>query len=189
MRIRSALTIGAASRAQSVTTWYAGLFTGLAGLDVDHEGLTLTPWGKMPVDIRGVKLRGIFVDIKIRGEGTHVGSLKLNGKSLPAGLRKIPWKEFKGKKAAIELVRSKTAPNLPVIVRADGLGVKLISGKPGQISARVSSEMSGEVAVQAKATAKILVNGKEVKVPYERSTGTFSIPFPKPGEMKLEITQ
>jgi hypothetical protein len=176
-------------QAQSVTTWYAGLFTGLAGLDIDHEGLTMTPWGRMPVDIRGLKLHGISVDIKIRGEGTHIGSLKLNGKSMPTGLRKIGWSEFKGKKATIELVRSKTAPGVPIIVRADGLSVKLISSKSGDISARVSSEMSGEVAVQAKSTANILVDGKEVKVPYERSTGTFSIPFPKPGEMKLEVTQ
>jgi hypothetical protein len=174
---------------QSVTTWYAGLYTGLAGLDFDHEGLTLTPWGGMPVDIRGLRLHGVSVDLKIRGEGTHIGSLKLNGKSLPAGLRKISWKNFKGKKASIELVRSKKAPSVPVIVRADGLRVALLKSETGQISTRVSGDMSGEVAVQAKANAKILVDGKEVKIPFERSTGTFSIPFPKPGEMKLDIAQ
>jgi hypothetical protein len=176
-------------QAQSVTTWYAGLYTGLAGLDFDHEGLTLTPWGTMPVDIRGLKLHGVSVDFKIRGEGKHIGSLKLNGKSLPAGSRKINWKDFKGRKATIELVRSKTAPEVPVIVRADGLSVKLLAAKPDQTSARISSEMSGEVAVQAKASAKIRVDGKEVKASYDRSTGTFSIPFPKPGAMKLEVAQ
>jgi hypothetical protein len=176
-------------QAQSVTTWYAGLYTGLAGLDFDHEGLTLTPWGKMPVDIRGLKLHGVSVDFKIRGEGKHIGSLKLNGKNLPAGSRKISWKDLKGRKATIELVRSKTTPDVPVIVRADGLSVKLLAGKAGRTTARISSDMSGEVAVQAKATAKIFVDGKEVKATFDRSTATFSIPFPKPGAMKLEVAQ
>ena len=27
------------------STWYACLYHGLAGLDFDHEGLTVTPWG------------------------------------------------------------------------------------------------------------------------------------------------
>src|SRR5258707_11958649 len=42
-----------------------------------------------------------------------------NGRALPAGSRKILWKDLKGKTAKIDLVRSDKSPRHPVIVRAD----------------------------------------------------------------------
>ena len=65
--------------------------------------------------------RGVAVDLTIGGSGNHIGSLKLNGKPLPAGSRKIAWSSLKGKKAKIELIRSKKAPNHPVkLLRGTG---------------------------------------------------------------------
>ena len=174
---------------QACTTWYAGVYTGLAGLDFDHEGLTLTPWGDRPLDILGLLLRGVAVDLKIRGRGRHVGSLKLNGKNLPAGLRKIGWKEFTGKTARLELIRSEKAPLYPVIARADGLRLDQFQSGPRSLSIRVSGAMSGEVVVLANAKAKISVNGAPVNPTFDRSTGTFSIGFRGMGNLKLEISQ
>jgi hypothetical protein len=176
-------------QAQSVSCWYACLYNGLAGLDFDHEGLTLTPWGHRPIDIRNLRLHGVSIDLKIRGNGNHIGSLKLNGKPLLAGSRKIAWKTLQGKTARIELLRSDKAPKQSVIVRADGLCVTVLESKPGLLSARVSGEMSGEVVIQAIASAQILVNGKPEKYPYNAATKTFAIPFSNEGDLKLKILQ
>jgi hypothetical protein len=176
-------------QAQACTTWYAGLYTGLAGLDFDHEGLTITPWGHLPIDIRGLRPHGVSVDLKISGHGNQIGSLKLNGKALPTGLRKIAWKNLKGKAARIELVRSEQAPAVPVVVRADGLRINLLESKDGRLVAKVSGEMTGEGVVQASPKAQVLINGKPVKVPYDAATKTFSIPFSNDGDVKWVITQ
>ena len=96
---------------QACSTWYASLYMGLAGMDFDHEGVTFTPWGNRPLAIRNLKLHGVAIDLTIGGSGNHIGSLKLNGKSIPAGSRKIPWSALKGKRAKIELIRSKKEPN------------------------------------------------------------------------------
>jgi hypothetical protein len=174
---------------QTLSSWYSCFYTGLAGLDFDHEGLTLTPWGDMPLRVRGLRLRGVSIDLKISGRGTHIGVLKLNGKVLPAGLRKIAWKSLKGKSARIELVRSEKVPTVPVIVRVDGLRVKLLESRTGRLAARIGGEMTGEVVVHTTAKARILVNGKPVKYPYDASMKTVSIPFPNEGDLKLEISQ
>jgi hypothetical protein len=160
---------------QAVTCWYAGAHQALAGMDIDHEGITLTPWGDRPVDIRGLKLRGATIDLAIRGKGSHIGSLKLNGKPLPAGSRKIAWATLAGKRAALELTRSEKAPAHPVVVRADGLSVAVQESAAGRLAFRVEGGMSGEVVVQAPAGAAVTVGGKPAACPYDRATGCVSI--------------
>lgn len=162
---------------QAISCWYGSLYTGLAGMDFDHEGLTLTPWGERPVDIRGLRLRGVSIDLKIRGSGNHVGSLRLNGKPVPPGSRKIPWTSMTGTSVTLELVRTGEAPQHPVIVRADGLRVTWLDSVPGEISARINGEMSGEVVIQASPGVAISVDGKTMKPSYDPATGCFTIPF------------
>ncbi|MEI8312652.1 MAG: hypothetical protein WCH98_18020, partial [Verrucomicrobiota bacterium] len=147
------------------------------GMDFDHEGLTLTPWGDRPVSIKGLKLHGVAVDVEITGEGNHLGSLSLDGVGLPAGSRKIQWSQFKGKSAHIELVRSRNAPACPVVVRADGLRVDVVESAKRTLRARVSGSISGEIVVQASASATFTLDGKASRFPYDSSTGTFAIPF------------
>lgn len=161
---------------QAVTCWYASLYTGLAGMDFDHEGLTLTPWGDRPIDIRGLKLRGVTVDLRIRGRGAHVGALTLNGNALPAGSRKIAWSLLKGRRSTLELLRTERRPRHPVIVRADGLRVQAVTHARGRLSARVDGVMSGEVVVQAAASAHVRVDGQPRECPYDSATRCFAVP-------------
>jgi hypothetical protein len=174
-------------QSQCVSNWYANAYLGIAGLDFDHEGLTLTPWGHMPVDIRNFRLHGVVIDLKIRGKGNHVGSLKLNGNALSAGSRKIAWKALKGKTARIELVRSDKVPSVPVIVRADGLHVDVVAAKGNRLVAKISGEITGEVVIQTTANANIKVNGKPLKYPYLASTKSITVPYPHEGSLKLEV--
>jgi hypothetical protein len=174
---------------QSCVTWYASLYNGLAGLDFDHEGLTLTPWGEMPIEIRGLRLRGVTVNLKISGHGSHIGTLKLNGKRMPGGLRKIAWKALKGKAATIELVRSDRAPNHPVIVRADGLRISSLLAGEGRLFARIDGDMTGEVVIQTGPTDQVRIDGQLAQYPYDHSTGTVSIPFRGVESMKLKISK
>jgi hypothetical protein len=176
-----------AKQLQAVTTWYSCLYNGVAGLDFDHEGLTLTPWGDVPVDIRGLRMHGVSIDLKISGSGKHVGKLTLDGKPLPAGSRKIPWKALKGRSARVELARSEKPPGHPVIVRADGLRAASVVTASGRLSARIDGDMTGEVVVQTASRAKVLVDGHPFKCRRETSTGTVSIPFENRGEIQLEI--
>jgi hypothetical protein len=162
---------------QAVTCWYASAHQALAGMDIDHEGLTLTPWGERPVDIEGLKLRGACIDLTIRGKGSHVGSLKLNGKPLPAGSRKIAWAALAGKQARLELTRAEKSPAHPVVVRADGLGVTALDCAPGRLTFRVEGRMSGEVLVQAPAGAAVSVGGRPAVCPYDPATGCFMIGY------------
>lgn len=173
---------------QALSSWYACLYMGVAGLDFDHEGITVTPWGDTPVDIRGLRLRGFSLDLKITGRGPYVASLKLNGKLLAAGSRKIAWKEFKGKKMRLELVRSEKVPTHPVIVRADGLSVALLESKSSRLVARVSGKMTGEVVIRTTARAKGIVDGIPIKPLFQAETSTISIPFEKAENMVVEIT-
>jgi hypothetical protein len=162
---------------QAVTCWYASAHQALAGMDIDHEGLTLTPWGDQPVSVKGLKLRGACIDLVIRGQGRHVGSLKLNGQPLPAGSRKIAWATLAGKRAALELTRSEKAPAHPVVVRADGLSVAVQESAAGRLALRVEGGMSGEVVVQAPAGSVVTVGGKPVACPYDRATGCVTIGY------------
>ena len=172
---------------QAFSTWYGCLYSGVAGLDVDHEGITLTPWSDLPVSIRGLRLRDTSIDLEISGRGRHIGSLKLNGKLWPTGLRKIPWNEFKGKKVRLDLVRSDKAPNHPVIVRADGLSVTAVESSLDRLEAVIDGTMSGEVVIQVSPKAKIWVDGQPIQYDRTASTGTASVLFPNNGKLKLAI--
>ena len=171
---------------QAVTTWYGGAYYGLAGLDFDHEGITVTPWGDRPLSIGGLRLRGISVDLKITGAGNHVGSLKIDGCPLAAGSHKILWSQLNAKAARIELVRSQMLPGCPVVVRADGLRVEVVESAQGTLGAHVSGSISGEIVVQASATAMLSLDGEATRFPYDSSRGTFAIPF-RPGKT-LEVS-
>lgn len=173
---------------QAITCWYASLYTGLAGLDFDHEGLTLTPWGDRPITIRGLRLRGITLDLHISGRGPHVGSLTLNGRRLSAGLRKLAWSDLRGKHPTVALVRSQRAPSHPVIVRADGLRVGVLQCARGRLVAEITGTMSGEVVVQLRAGAQVWVNGVATVVARDPGTQTGSIPYAG-GALHLEIRQ
>jgi len=172
---------------QAVTCWYACLYQGLAGIDIDHEGLTLTPWGDRTVDIRGLKLRGACIDLSIRSKGSHIGELKLNGKALPTGSRKLAWSELAGKRAALELTRSEKAPAHPVVVRADGLRVTVLDCGAGRLAFRVEGGMSGEVVVQAAAGAAVTVGGKPAACPYDRATGCVTVAYASGDAIEITI--
>ena len=172
---------------QAVSTWYGCLYNGIAGLDFDHEGITVTPWSDIPVDIRGLRLRGASIDIKIRGSGQHIGSLKLDGKPLPAGTRKISWKDLKGVSVRLDVVRTEKVPPHPVIVRADGLRVTSVVTKRGSLTARIAGNMTGEVLVQSGPGAHVLINGEPIQCAHDRSTGALTIPFPNTGELVVQI--
>ncbi len=174
---------------QALSTWYCGLYHGVAGMDFDHEGITFTPWHDIPLHIRQLSLRGKAVDIQIRGAGPHLKSLKLNGRLLPAGSRKIAWNLLGSPHSRLELLRTPTPPGHPVIVRADGLVVSNVSTRPGHLRARVTGEMSGEIIVQTRAGAKISVNGDAHKYVYDSGTGTVCIPWRQKGPMRLDILE
>ena len=166
-----------AKQLQAVSTWYASLTMGLAGMDFDHEGVTFTPWGNRELSIKNLKLRGVSIDLKISGSGNHIGSLKLNGKTLPAGSRKIAWSALKGKSAKIALVRSKKALNHPVIVRADGLRVESVQTKTGGLTAQIFGVISGEVVIAVNGKKTVRVDGKPVKASRDPATGSITIPI------------
>ncbi len=173
---------------QAVSTWYSCLFSGVAGLDVDHEGITVTPCGGMPVDIRGLRLRGTSIDLRISGRGSHIRSMRLDGKLLPAGTRKIAWAAFSRKRMRLEVVRTVKAPDHPVIVRADGLRVMAVTAASGRLSARVQGDMSGEAVIQVTPRARVLVDGGLVVVAArESSTGCVSVPCPPGREISLDV--
>lgn len=160
---------------QAVTCWYACLYQGLAGIDIDHEGFTLTPWGERPIEIHGLKLRDVYIDLSISGKGNYIGELKLNGQELPAGSHKIAWSELTGDRVTVELVRSEMPPAQPVIVRADGLQVTVEDSPAGQLAATIKGEMSGEIIVQATSDTIVNIDGQKVQCPYDPGTGCFTI--------------
>lgn len=173
---------------QACTTWYAGVYSGLAGMDFDHEGLTLTPFGHRPLSIQGLQLRNRTWDITVKGSGNHVGSLTLNGKKLPAGTRKLAWASCTAKKLRLELIRSTEAPDHPVIVRADGLQIDGVRTETGSLFARIDGTISGEVVVQAPKNARCTLDGKPTKFAHDASTGTLTIPFLPGRPVNLIIT-
>jgi hypothetical protein len=159
---------------QAVSTWYTCLYHGAAGLDCDHEGLTVTPWGDLPVDIRGLKLRGAVIDLRIRGKGNHA-VMTLNGKTLPAGSRKIPWAAF-GKRARLEVARTAKAPAHPLIARADGLRVAAVATASGRLTATIQGDMAGEAAIQCAPGARITVDGAPFTGERDPATGCVNVP-------------
>lgn len=173
---------------QAISAWYASLYMGLAGMDFDHEGITLTPWGDRDLSISNLKLRGVSIDLKISGSGNHIGSLKLNGKPLPAGSRKIAWASLKGKSAKISLVRSKVVPNHPVIVRADGLRVEAVQTKTGGLSTQIFGVISGEVVVACVKPPRVWIDERAVTFPFDRSSKTLTIPVPAQSGLSIKLS-
>ena len=164
---------------------YTGAFTGLAGLDFDHEGLTFNPCGNTPVSITNLELCGRAIDIKVSGSGPHVESLKLNGRALGAACRKILWDGLK-QKNRIEIVRSTKAAKHPCVIRADGLKVSDVSLKGARLSCVVGGAMSGELLVSAPAGAKPLVDGRPVAA-LRDDCGNISVPIAAGGRHVVEL--
>lgn len=162
---------------QAISAWYGLAYNGLAGLDVDHEGLTVTPWGDMPVDIRGLRLHGALVDIRIRGSGKHLKSMRLDGRTLPAGVRKIPWSAFAKNGSRLEILRTSVAPPHPVIVRVDGLRVTAVAATPGRLHAQVTGDMAGDVAIQVPIGAAVRIDGQAVEAAREPATGCITVHY------------
>ena len=172
---------------QACSAWYAGLYVGLAGMDFDHEGITFTPWGASPLDIRGLKLRGTCFDLKITGSGSHLGALRVNGKSIPVGSRKLHWSECNKRSIKLELVRSSQAPPHPEIVRADGLRIEKLKTKKGRLAATIGGDMSGEIVVFCASPPLITLNGRPLDCAYDAHARTLTIPFSEPGTRDLIV--
>lgn len=172
---------------QALTTWYAAAHHALAGLDFDHEGLTFTPWGARPVEIRRMLMRGRYVDVKLTGAGRHVRSITLNGRKLPAGLHKIPWALLRRRPARLVFQRTNTPPPHPVVVRADGLKIRVTACEGRRLAFTVSGVVTGEVAVQASPGANVRVNGRAFDSVFEPATRTVIIPFANEGPLKVEV--
>jgi hypothetical protein len=90
---------------QALSSWYACVYFALAGMEFDHEGITFSPCGGVPVTIRGLRLRGCRLDLRVTGEGAQLKSLTLNGEARPAGTRKILWSELQAETARIDIER------------------------------------------------------------------------------------
>ena len=173
---------------QALTTWYGGAYYGLAGLDFDHEGITVTLWGDRPLEIHGLQMRGVSIDLKVSGSGKHLGPLLLNGLPLPVGSHKISWDELGRGAACLEWGRTEVRPPHPVIVRADGLRVTVVECVPNRLIARVSGGMAGEVLIRACTMARISVDGIPAEGLFDSHTETFRIPIASAGEVLLEIS-
>lgn len=174
---------------QACSTWYASLYTGLAGLDFDHEGITFTPWGDRNIRLKGLRLRGVSIDLAISGSGNHIGSLTLNGRPLPAGSRKIAWSLLKGRKAKIDVVRSDKAPPHPVIARADGLRIDSVATAPGRLAVSVAGGIFGELVIGVPTGGRVWVNGKDVAVSLDHRSRTVTIPIqPQRGGVAIAVT-
>lgn len=172
---------------QAVTTWYAGAFYALAGIDFDHEGLTISACGGRPLRIEGWKIRGGTLDLEVSGAGPYLAELKLNGTPLPLGLQKISWSQLAGH-ARLEWVRTTEAPASPSILRADGLSVSLVASDAATLSAWVSGKTSGEVVVRASALAKVTLAGAPVGT-HDANTGTLVIPVEAGDPVLLEVRE
>ncbi|MDR1304516.1 MAG: hypothetical protein LBK76_04755 [Verrucomicrobiales bacterium] len=173
--------------AQSCSTWYTGLYHGLAGLDFDHEGLTVTPWGSRRVTISGLLLRGVKVTVNVSGRGNQLGSLQLNGRPLPVSCRKILWSQLKGKTARIDIVRTAKKSSQPAILRADGLRVKVLGASRGTLTVSVSGAINGEVLAHSPKRGPLTVNGRPLPVTWD-DAGNAAVPYtPADGELRLEL--
>jgi hypothetical protein len=173
---------------QACASWYVGVYIGLAGLDWDHEGVTFTPAGKMPISIRRLRLRGVSVDLEIKGAGTHIGSLKLDGQPLPRGSRKIAWTQLKNNHSKIELARSER-PDYPTIIRADGLRIDILKSEKKRLIANISGTIFGEILLQTLPSAKISVDGKAAKIARHPETGILMLSFrPEQKRIQLEVS-
>ncbi len=173
---------------QALTAWHSGAFVGMAGIDVDHEGLTLTPWGDSPMRIRNLILQGRSIDLKLSGKGTHIRSLKVNGKAQPAGISKLLWKNLKGKRIRIELVRTTAAPKVPELLRADGLAITNAKTSGKTLSFTASGMMNSELVIRAKKSANVEIGGKPVSAEYNRELGAIVIPVESGSKLAINIT-
>jgi hypothetical protein len=174
---------------QAVSAWYSCLYNGVAGLDIDHEGLTVTPWSDIPVSIQGLRLHETIIDLRILGSGQHIKTMQLNGEALPTGTRKIPWAALTAKHSQLEVLRTDRIPGHPVIVRADGLRVTGVDASPGRLTARIAGDMSGEAVIQVTSGASVLVDGQPASLIHEPSTGCVSLPYTPGREIVVDVTQ
>jgi hypothetical protein len=94
---------------QALSTWYACVYFALAGMEFDHEGIVFRPCGGVALAIRGLCLRGCRLDLQVRGAGSQINALRLNGDARPAGTNKILWSELQGDSAHIELERGENS--------------------------------------------------------------------------------
>lgn len=172
---------------QALAAWYASAYHALAGLDFDHEGITLTPWGSHPLEIQGMKLRGVTLDLKISGAGRHLGLLSLNGRPLPAGSHKIAWEDLDQGQVCLEWSRTESGPDHPVIVRADGLRVLVRECAHNHLVALVSGSMAGEVVVRANPAARVSLAGNPVASAFDLQTETHRISVPVTTGVTLKI--
>ena len=74
-----------------------------------------------------------------------------------------------------------------MIVRADGLRVRLLDSSPGQLAARIEGDMSGEVVVQAAPGATVTMDGKPVECSCDPTTGCMIIGFTSGQAMDIRI--
>ncbi len=171
---------------QALTTWYTGAFSGLAGLDFDHEGLTFNPCGDIPIRISGLKLREHVINLNVTGSGSHFSSFELDGRELGAACCKIAWDSLKPT-AQIEIVRSEQVPAYPCILRADGLRVTQLEMDGKRLRCVIEGAMSGEVEVRTTSAAQITVDGRSAVCHFDHDTQMSIIPFSGRNAIRIEI--
>jgi hypothetical protein len=172
---------------QAITCWYAGLTMGLAGMDVDHEGITFTPWGERPLEITNLKLRDTVLDLSITGTGNHLAAMTLDGETLSPGTRKVAWSDLAGKHARLEIVRTNQAPDHPVVVRADGLRLGQVRVAPGELRCAIAGDMSGELVLWSPTPPEVRIDGEILESTSGDACGTTIIPVAEAATVQVTV--
>jgi hypothetical protein len=66
--------------------------------------------------------------------------------------------------------------------------VEVVESGKGTLLALVEGGISGEVVIQAPASAKCSVDGQGIQAPYDPATGTLTIPIMPGSPIKISIT-
>lgn len=82
--------------------WYGVLFRSILGLEIDHDGLVLTPTGvRRAVAVRGLEVRGRRIDIALSGRGGR--TVTVDGVRRAPGRVRIPFAELAATTTRISL--------------------------------------------------------------------------------------
>jgi hypothetical protein len=81
-------------QAFAAKAWLSMFYQVAAGMNISTRGLSFSPCDSPAIDIENLCVRGKALDIEIRGRGWKIGSLRLNGKTVPAPFT-IPFSALK----------------------------------------------------------------------------------------------
>lgn len=161
-------------QAFTIKPWHMAIINTIAGIDLDHGGITVCPGLDEPVSLARLPFQGHQISVATAGAGIYAQTIAVNGRPL-AGSCKIPADHCTDPQLHLSITRTTERPRSPQILSADGARLTGLTVENGTVRTHLDCPGSVRVWMLAPAKPHVTWKGAPIDSTYDEPSGRASV--------------